>query len=52
MISVEEALARITGAVAPLESERVPLAQGLGRVLAEDLAARLTQPLAQAYDHP
>jgi molybdopterin molybdotransferase len=44
MISVEEALDRILGAFQPLESERVPLSQASGRVLAEDVAARLTQP--------
>lgn len=30
--------------LAPLETERVPLEEARGRVLAEDLAARLTQP--------
>jgi molybdopterin molybdotransferase len=44
MISVEEALARVVGAFAPLESEQVPLQEALGRVLAEDVAARTTQP--------
>ena len=44
MISVEEALARVVAAFAPLESEQVPLHEALGRVLAEDVAARTTQP--------
>ena len=44
MISVEEALGRITAAFAPLEAETVPLAAALGRVLAEDVAAKLSQP--------
>ena len=46
MISVEEALARITGAVAPLPAETLGMAEALGRVLAEDVAARATQPPA------
>jgi molybdopterin molybdotransferase len=44
MISVEEALARL---LAPLETvmpEQISIADGIGRVLAEDLAARRTQP--------
>lgn len=44
MISVEEALGRVVGAFSPLEAERVPLREALGRVLAEDAAARVTQP--------
>lgn len=44
MISVEEALGRVTGAFWPLEAERVPLGEALGRVLAADVAARVTQP--------
>jgi molybdopterin molybdotransferase len=44
MISVEEALARITRAFAPLPSEWVALANGRGRVLAEDLVATRDQP--------
>ena len=44
MISVAEALARITGALAPVEPEMVGLTDGLGRVLAEDVQARVTQP--------
>jgi molybdopterin molybdotransferase len=46
MISVEEARARITGAFRPVSAETVGLADGLGRVLAEDLVARVTQPPA------
>jgi molybdopterin molybdotransferase len=44
LLSVAEALARVTDGLDPLEAECVPLADALGRVLAEDLAARLTQP--------
>jgi molybdopterin molybdotransferase len=44
LLSVAEALARVTDRLDPLEGERVPLADALGRVLAQDLAARLTQP--------
>jgi molybdopterin molybdotransferase len=44
MISVEAALGRITAAFAPLGVETVPLAETLGRVLAEDVAAKLSQP--------
>jgi molybdopterin molybdotransferase len=44
LLSVAEALARVTDGLDPLEAEGVPLADALGRVLAQDLAARLTQP--------
>ena len=44
MIPVEEALARILSAFAPLPAETVSLADGLGRVLAEDVVSRFTQP--------
>ena len=44
MISVEEARARITSAFQSVSTETVGLAQGLGRVLAADLVARVTQP--------
>jgi molybdopterin molybdotransferase len=44
MISVEEARSRILAAFEPLHAETVSVAAALGRVLAEDLAARLTQP--------
>jgi molybdopterin molybdotransferase len=44
MLSVEEALARITAAFRPLPAETVGLADALGRVLAEDVTARVTQP--------
>lgn len=46
MISVEEAQSRILQAVAPLGRETVSLAQAAGRVLAEEVAARVTQPPA------
>ena len=44
MISVEEALARLLAPLDKLPAEQVALADGLGRILAEDLAARRTQP--------
>jgi molybdopterin molybdotransferase len=44
LLSVAEALARVTEGLEPLEAERVKLDQASGRVLAEDLTARLTQP--------
>jgi len=46
MLTVEEAIQRIERAFSPLGSELVSLDQGLGRVLAEPLDARLTQPPA------
>jgi molybdopterin molybdotransferase len=46
MISVEEATQRIERTFSPLGAEMVALDQGLGRVLAEALEARLTQPPA------
>ncbi|HZT18080.1 MAG TPA: gephyrin-like molybdotransferase Glp, partial [Dongiaceae bacterium] len=42
--SVAEARTRITAAFAPLPAEQVPLPQAIGRILAEDVRARLTQP--------
>ncbi len=44
MLSVAEALARITAAFEALPAETVGLTEALGRVLAEDVAARVTQP--------
>ncbi|MEW5727701.1 MAG: gephyrin-like molybdotransferase Glp [Pseudomonadota bacterium] len=44
MISVENALERILAAASPLGPEIVALPQALGRVLAEDLAARVAHP--------
>lgn len=44
MISVEEARQRILAAFSPLPPEIVPVTRALGRVLAEDLVARVTQP--------
>ena len=46
MLSVEEAIQRIERTFFPLGAETVALDQGLGRVLAEALEARLTQPPA------
>ncbi|MEM7225852.1 MAG: gephyrin-like molybdotransferase Glp [Pseudomonadota bacterium] len=44
MIPVEEARARILSAFQPLPAEAVALSEGLGRTLAEDVLARVTQP--------
>ena len=44
MISVEEALAQITAGFSVLAAEQVSLANAHGRVLAEDIHARRTQP--------
>src|SRR6185295_3203140 len=44
LISVAEALARVLDGAEPLPAEVVPLALARGRVLAEDLVARRTQP--------
>lgn len=44
MIPVEEARARILADLHPLPAEQISLADAFGRVLAEDLAARRTQP--------
>jgi molybdopterin molybdotransferase len=46
MISVEDARKRILKAVAVLPAEQAPLARALGRVLAEDVVAQVTQPPA------
>ncbi|MGC2202472.1 MAG: gephyrin-like molybdotransferase Glp [Stellaceae bacterium] len=44
MISVEEALSRLLAPLEELPPEQISIAEGLGRVLAEDVAARRTQP--------
>ncbi|MBM08627.1 MAG: molybdopterin molybdenumtransferase MoeA [Magnetovibrio sp.] len=44
MLSVDEALARVTSAFQTLPAEQITLTKGLGRILAEDVSARLTQP--------
>lgn len=46
MISVEDARRRILAAIHPLPAEQLAVSQALGRVLAEDVAARVTQPPA------
>ncbi|EWY36828.1 molybdenum cofactor biosynthesis protein MoaA [Skermanella stibiiresistens SB22] len=46
MIPVAEARERILSAFSPLPAEVVGLADGLGRVTAEDIVSRLTQPPA------
>ncbi len=40
MISVEEALARLLAPLAPVPPEQVSVADAVGRVLAEDVAAQ------------
>jgi len=44
VISVEEALSRLLAPLEPLPPEQISIVEGLGRVLAEDVAARRTQP--------
>jgi len=44
MISVEEARRRLLAPLAPLGAEQVAVSEAAGRVLAEDVAARRTQP--------
>lgn len=44
MITVDEAHAAITGSLAPLPHETVPITEGAGRILAEPVVAQLTQP--------
>ena len=44
MIPVEEARQRLLEPLVALGTEQIPLSEGLGRVLAEDLTARRTQP--------
>ncbi len=46
MIPVDEAVTRITSAFSPVGAERVPVGQAMGRVLAEDAIAKLSQPPA------
>ena len=44
LLPVAEAQQRIVDAVSPLPAEQVSLSQGLGRVLAEDVVSRRSQP--------
>ena len=44
MISVEEALAHVLSGVEPLPAEQVGLSHALGRVLARDVASRVSHP--------
>ena len=46
MISVEEARHRILEAIQVLPAEQVAVSQGLGRVLAEEVRAQVTQRVA------
>ncbi len=44
MISVDEAVARVTAALSPVAGEPAPIARAHGRALAQDAIARLDQP--------
>lgn len=44
LLAVEDARARMLAEIAPLPAERVAIADSIGRVLAEDVAARRHQP--------
>ena len=46
MLSVAEAIAKLVARISPVSSEEVPLSDALGRVLAENVAARVTHPPA------
>lgn len=46
LLTLEEAQARLLGLATPLPTERIPVAEALGRYLAEPLVARRTQPAA------
>jgi len=46
MISVAEALAKVLAGVKPLNAERISITEAFGRVLAEDVPSRITQPFA------
>jgi molybdopterin molybdotransferase len=44
LLPVADAFALVMEGLSPLETEQVPIGEARGRALAEDLAARLTQP--------
>ena len=44
MISVDEAMTNVLAGVSRLSAEVVSVAEAIGRVLAEDVASRITQP--------
>ena len=44
LLPLDDALARVLKGLGPLDVERIPLGEANGRVLADDLAATLTQP--------
>ena len=44
LLSIDDALARVLALARPLDAERVPVAAAAGRVLAEDVAARVDLP--------
>ena len=52
LLPVAEALARVLEGVAPLPAETAPLAEAVGRVLANDVAALRTHPPAAARQQP
>ena len=51
MISVEDAVARIVAAFAPLEAETIAIGKAAGRVLADDAVAKLNQPPVVGFVH-
>src|SRR5687767_13300593 len=44
LLSIDDALARVLARARPLAAETVPVASAAGRVLAEDVAARVDLP--------
>jgi molybdopterin molybdotransferase len=48
VISFDEALLKVAGIARPLDSERVPLSEAHGRVLAEPVVARISAPPVDA----
>ena len=44
LLSIDDALARVLALARPLDAERVPVAAAAGRVVAEDVAARVDLP--------
>lgn len=44
LLPIDQAFVKVDAGISALSSEQVSVAQALGRVLAEDVAARLTQP--------
>ena len=44
LISVDEAISRVLEVIAPIDSEQVSISEAFGRVLANDIISRTTQP--------